>query len=383
MRKAMEADYVSENINHWIDLFFGYKQSGQDAIDAYNLYSPELYESAWTKKALKDPRRRAEIEATMTHVGQIPPKLFSTPHPKRKFAVVEPAISRPAVIDLSIGSIYCANLEAGELLVSNSESLVVTAFRIEMNPELAITRIGSAAVGDEVVEIRSAGMVLLRSGKLRRFVGGMLNTAFGELANVTCIAVDGEYVAAVSDRASLNLVGPRLKYTIPFFGDAITCCAVSKAFEIAVCGTIWGNLVICELFDGQKSVTVELPDGYHPVKVMITAAWGFIVTYAENSGTEGENRLFIHTVNGKLARSQAIGFSVEAWCTWSSTAGFDYMLIGDEKGRIFGMETFWLEVKEPMYRCYEKVVSVFYRTMLGLAVLVLRDGHVIIVPYIP
>jgi len=32
LRKQLESRYVSENINHWIDLIYGYKQRGKDAI---------------------------------------------------------------------------------------------------------------------------------------------------------------------------------------------------------------------------------------------------------------------------------------------------------------------------------------------------------------
>jgi hypothetical protein len=44
LRKELENRYVSENINHWIDLVYGYKQRGKEAVDHMNIFYPLTYE---------------------------------------------------------------------------------------------------------------------------------------------------------------------------------------------------------------------------------------------------------------------------------------------------------------------------------------------------
>ena len=44
MRTIMENENVSNNINGWIDLIFGYKQRGKEAEESWNVYYYLTYE---------------------------------------------------------------------------------------------------------------------------------------------------------------------------------------------------------------------------------------------------------------------------------------------------------------------------------------------------
>lgn len=81
MRQALESNHVTCNLNYWIDLIFGYKQSGKSAIDAINCYHPACY-FGYPVEQISDTVHRRAIETMIKTWGQTPKQLFASSHPQ-------------------------------------------------------------------------------------------------------------------------------------------------------------------------------------------------------------------------------------------------------------------------------------------------------------
>ncbi|XP_008547834.1 protein FAN [Microplitis demolitor] len=83
LRNALESDWVSQNLHHWIDLIFGYKQRGIEAEKADNVFFHLCYEGAVDLDTIQDINDRHALEVQIMEFGQIPKQIFTLPHPKR------------------------------------------------------------------------------------------------------------------------------------------------------------------------------------------------------------------------------------------------------------------------------------------------------------
>ena len=85
-RMALESDYVSQNLHHWIDLVFGYKQQGQQAAESLNVFHHLFYEGNVDIYNIDDPLKKIATIGFINNFGQIPKQLFHKPHPSKKLS---------------------------------------------------------------------------------------------------------------------------------------------------------------------------------------------------------------------------------------------------------------------------------------------------------
>ncbi len=74
MRLALESDYVSQHLHEWIDLIFGYKQRGEEARRADNLFHYLTYgvPENHISKSTQEFDEQLSLETQILEFGQVP-----------------------------------------------------------------------------------------------------------------------------------------------------------------------------------------------------------------------------------------------------------------------------------------------------------------------
>ncbi|KAL3982042.1 Beige/BEACH domain family protein [Acanthocheilonema viteae] len=297
-RQALECDYVSANLHNWIDLIFGYKQRGDAAAEANNIYHHLFYEGNVDFDSIEDPLTRNATIGFINNFGQIPSQLFKKPHPQKKVAYADIYSSTPGVT-------------TQRLFYHSFDSLKVPAQPIK---EL------KSAVGS-LVPLEKGGVLALETNRILLLPNRYISWGFpdrsirigsidndrstcvyelSESAEITCCACgDSRTVFTGSSTGKvcvwdLTERHPRIRFrrTLTAHTEAITALVVCSAQTLLVSGSRDGTAIVWHL----SALTFIRQLRLHPsavTAVAINDTTGDILTASGST-------LFLWSINGRL-----------------------------------------------------------------------------------
>eukprot|EP00002_Diphylleia_rotans_P003252 TRINITY_DN1221_c0_g2_i5.p1 TRINITY_DN1221_c0_g2~~TRINITY_DN1221_c0_g2_i5.p1 ORF type:complete len:3003 (-),score=493.93 TRINITY_DN1221_c0_g2_i5:105-9113(-) len=340
MLQALESDYVSNNLHNWIDLIFGYKQSGKAAEDAVNLFYYLTYEGSVDIDSIQDPQQRKAIIAQINNFGQTPKQIFRRAHPKR---LVMPSTLQffPALNLLVPTVLKSLDSAVSNIALAGDKPIPLTNRKIGMPP--SFSKCLAWGFTDFSVRILNIGDEKILS----------VAESFHD-DQVSCLAmtddgntiVSGGYDSIVNvwrfKKRGLRPYDITLAQSLIGHSKPITCVAVSRTFSIIASGAEDGLCVVWCLnrLSYIRQIFVKSP----VVSITINETNGDIVTCTASE-------IFSWSINGDLHGQGTIknapddsftSLAVTKDPEWTT----NYYITGHRSGAIRFWNTFPMAVHE-------------------------------------
>lgn len=308
-REALESPYVSAHLHKWIDLIFGFKQQGEAAIEATNVFHYLSYHGAKDLDAITDQHERLSSIGIIHNFGQTPRQLFTRPHPSRDDGAHNKAPDLNAVLPKLSRShmpIYELRESIATLISSKSDKILCQGpFSLFVPPAHDVLMRWGFADGSVRFTTpdgkRSLGLYEnFHIGALAAaaFVDGRTLVTAGADSVITIWNLNVTYGTTATGAAKVNGVDVSQRDSLFGHRCAITFLAASKGLSTLLSADASGRVLLWDL--NRNEFVRELLPGPTPHSLKheihgarISAATGDVALCIERS-------IIIYSLNGKL-----------------------------------------------------------------------------------
>ncbi|XP_038548624.1 LOW QUALITY PROTEIN: neurobeachin [Micropterus salmoides] len=330
-RMALESEFVSCQLHQWIDLIFGYKQRGPEAVRALNVFHYLTYEGSAKLDSITDPLLREATEAQIQSFGQTPSQLLIEPHPPRSSAMhLSPLMFKDQMQqDVIMVLKFPSNSPVTHVAANTLPHLTVPAVvTVTCSRLFAVNRwhntVGLRGAPGYSLEqahhlpIEMDSLVANNTGSNKRQITDLVDQSIQITTHCFVVTADNRYILVCGfwDKSFRVYSSETGKLTQIVFGhwDVVTCLARSESYIGGDCYIVSGSrdaTLLLWYWSGRHHIIGDNPNNsdypapravltghdQEVVCVSVCAELGLVISGAK------EGPCLVHTITGDLLRA--------------------------------------------------------------------------------